>query len=395
VETSLPKGSFNFYPVNSESNFQGFCFEGEDIRMNKHSRKPSASGLLYLAAVSASLTFPFAAHAANDPTKYECNLNEVANGGFLGCISGGAGGGTTTSVSAVTTPTNPALSCQGTESALPSIFGTGFCGANAPPVSNSTLPIYAWNACRWVNNTNTSSASYSGHFIPFGSATEWAAFRSNLPAGVSLTTCAVPYSVQPVGTPTTTNIMEYGTGKLTAGIYQNCTASYPVTNPDVYGKTGISIWPTTPTIVGSVGSSPISCNSGATIMMAAPQFIAGTYPDTPTTTLSWNANSKYSPDVDLSITTPMPVEEGQPVTITWTVTPHPNAAGAAVTCSVSPAGWGPGASFTGATTNSASVIPGAGTTTYTLTCSTDSPALTSVASSAATTYPPAPPCCWG
>lgn len=52
-------------------------------------------------------------------------------------------------------------------------------------------PIDVHSRCRYFDNVNSNS-----YFVPFKSSLEWQAFRSHLPAGVSETHCARPFSGQ-------------------------------------------------------------------------------------------------------------------------------------------------------------------------------------------------------
>jgi hypothetical protein len=359
--------------------------------MTKHLRPTSTTGL-FLAAVSATLSLPFSLQAApaNDPTKYECNLHGSVFGQFAGCVNNGTGGGTSTVVSAV----RNTVDCRGT---VPTVFGSNFCGANSPAGASAVLPIYAWNICRWVDNTGANNL-----FVPVGTPDEWQAFKDRAPSGVSLTTCAVPYSAN--GAPAQTNLM--ATGGTTAipltTNYTNC-SPYNVDNPNVYGRTSTSFYPASTVTVGSPGIGTLSCNSGFTTMMARYRWQAGTLPDTPSTNLSWNPQFTYSPDVDLTTTTPVISFSGAggstTATVDWNISPFQT--GAARSCSVSTGGLGswqsslPPAAGSGAASGSSTVSVVEGSNTFYLTCSSDSPALTSVARvtiTADNTYVPPPPC---
>ncbi len=50
-------------------------------------------------------------------------------------------------------------------------------------------------ACKAIHNTSTSS-----FFVPWKTADEWAAFRTNLPSGVTLSDCCAPATVTECGT---------------------------------------------------------------------------------------------------------------------------------------------------------------------------------------------------
>ena len=55
-------------------------------------------------------------------------------------------------------------------------------------IGQAAAPIDAWNRCRYVDNTSTSTSV----FVPFKSEVEWASFIRNHPAYLNLVTCARP-----------------------------------------------------------------------------------------------------------------------------------------------------------------------------------------------------------
>lgn len=316
--------------------------------MAKQTRKTSAARLLYWAAVSASISTPFQAPAA---VPYECNLSGAASSNLAGC-SGSSVGGYLTSTAAVT--------------------GNGICNASdfcgvSSDTSTSVAPVYAWNICRWIDNTSVRKV-----FVPFRTANEWSYFLAAAPnllgGAVSLKTCAVPYSVN--SAPATTTVTPPFSG---------CT-SITVNNPNVYGRTNVSLYPN-PAMAGPT----FTCHTGATSMMSLLQWRAGNVEATGSGTLSWSQNFKYSPDITLTASAAV-VTEGDPVTLTWSISPY--VSGDTLSCSVSPGGWGPNSA--GNARSGSTTIALASSTTFTLTC-TDSSSLTSVATTSVTATPP--PCC--
>mgnify|MGYP003386363105 FL=1 len=322
--------------------------------MTKRTRKAKSSGLVFLAA-AATLSSPFMANAQSIP--YECNLSGTASGSLSGC-AGSSVGGYLTSTSAVT----------GTGLCT----GSDYCGVNSN-TSSAVAPVSAWNICRWLDNTSSQQA-----FVPFKTTTEWTTFLANPPTftgggTINISHCAVPYTVN--GAPATVTIMPPFAG---------CT-SITGNNPNVYGRSGVSLYPH-PAVAGP----SFTCHGGATSMMSLAQWRAGDIESTAPGTSSWTNNYQYSPDILL---TPgaVVVDEGTPVTLNWSITPH---GGASVTCTVSPGGWGPDS--VGNPRIGSSTVTLAATTTFTISC-TQSPSLTSVASTTVVGNPPPPPppppCC--
>ncbi|MBI3419108.1 MAG: hypothetical protein HY053_03135 [Proteobacteria bacterium] len=318
--------------------------------MKKPPRRSKTAGLLCwaAAAVSASLSTPFLAAANTIP--YECNLSGTSTSDLVGC-PGGGGGGYLTSVSSI--------------KGLGLCAGSDYCGANAN-TSAAIAPIEAWNICRWVDNNSSTQV-----FVPFKSSIEWTKFLAAAPdllnGSIHLIHCAVPYSDN--GAPATTAVMPP---------FGGCT-QINVNNPNVYGRTGVSLSPD-PAVAGP----NFTCHSGSTSMMSLLQWQAGDLDATPPGVLTWNTKFRYSPDLILSTNTPV-VEEGSPITISWYIEPF--VPGATLSCSVSPAGWGPDAS--GFPRSGSTTIVLWTPTTFTLTCSeAPVPLLTSVASTSASTVPP-------
>ena len=320
--------------------------------MSKKTRISKGTGLAFLAA-AATLTCPFLANAQSIVS--ECNLSGGASGNLSGC-AGNSTGGYLTSTTAV----------KGTGICS----GSDFCGVNSNTTS-AVAPVDSWNVCRWIDNTSGKEV-----FVPLKTSIEWNNFLTNLPTfttggSISVTHCAVPYTVN--GAPASSSVMPPFAG---------CT-SITGNNPNVYGRTGTSLYPS-PAVAG--GS--FTCHSGATSMMSLEQWQAGDVEGVPAGTSSWTNNYQYSPDMTLSPSSVV-VDEGTPVTLYWSIAPY---GGASVSCSVSPGGWGPDGAGNPRSGSSVYVLPS--TTVFTLSC-TQSPSLTSVASTTVTGNPPPPPCCAG
>ena len=323
--------------------------------MDNHSRTHAAPRLLYLAAVSATLSLPFPALAA--PPSYACNLSGTGTATLNGC-SGALGGGFRTSTAALTGNTNiNNIICNGSTA----------CGANSN-ATWSVAPIRAWNVCRWIDNVSTTE-----FFVPFKRPEEWAAFLSSastvLAGALDIYNCAVPYSVNgaaPIQSVTPP--------------FAGCT-QINVNAPNVYGRAGLSLYPD-PAVVGPA----FTCHGGGTTMMSRVQWKAGDVEGTPGNTLSWSTNEfKYSPDITLwadppgvigetailslscteppALTSVASITASTGATLHWTIAPFVN--NASLSCKTLIDGveayWGPGApGAEGFPRNGSAVIEGIG-----------------------------------
>lgn len=308
------------------------------------------------AAFCAALAAPYAASAQTVP--YECTLSGVASGNLSGC-SYDTGGGLLTSTTSLTSNGN----CTA---------GT-YCGAKSD-TEIAKLPIEAWNVCRWVDNATFPTGSKESIFVPFRSAQEWKQFRDAAPTLLGgkegLVHCAVPYADN--GAPSSMTITPP---------FASC-SSITVNTPNVYGRTGTSLYPNP-----SVRGSDFSCHNGSTTMQSQIQWKAGDVETVSAGTLSWNTNFLYSPDMTLTADA-VNIDYGASVRLDWNIVPYVSTD--AITCSVSPAGWGPDS--TGHFRWGWSTVTLYDTTTFTLTC-VEPPGLTSVASVTVNVNPPPPPCC--
>lgn len=294
------------------------------------------------------------AHAvAASPIVYECDLSGNVSDQLAGCANN-KGGGYLTSTTALTTNG----SCD----------VTNFCGAKAD-ASTAVIPIEAWSVCRWVDNSDSSSL-----FIPFKTAQEWQDFRNAAPTllngHVNLVHCAVPYSGNPQKV------------KVTPP-FGSCSPIY-VTPPNVYGRTGISLYPNP-----SVPGPAFTCHNGNTQMMSQIQWKANDVEITGRDQ-SWDKNFRYSPDMVLTSDSQV-VDSGAPVTLTWSISP--NSPGDTITnCTVSPGGWGPNAS--GNPRSGSSVITPSGDEQpihFILSCTVNPNGLTSTSEVDVIVNPPLPP----
>lgn len=209
-------------------------------------------------------------------TSYECALSGSASGNLLGCnISDDpVNAGTATVLNAVTrVPGN----CT----------NANFCGVRSEKGTNARVPVNAWGICSWIDNKSNDSI-----FVPFKTSNEWALFvqsaqNKNIP-NITLTDCAVPVRIPgSPGPQDTVADIPY----LASGCTGNTVADNTVLTPDVYGRTGVSIWPTIPF------SRTFWCHNGGTKVMGLINWNAGDVQTTPVGQLSWIQNFKYSPDL--------------------------------------------------------------------------------------------------
>lgn len=308
--------------------------------MKKNSRHSSSKAVMLWAA-AATLYSPFFANAVG----LQCNLSGNASSDFAGC-SGTSAGGYRTSDSAVKE--------------------TGFVGAKLD-TTDAVAPVHAWSVCRWVDKTTSRDV-----FIPFRTSQEWTEFRNHLPAEVTTNTCALAYSA--LGAP-------YANTTINPP-FAGCTSiTYPT--PDVYGRTGISLYPPSYVALGQ----NLTCHAGATAMMSAAQLKAGNVEDGGTSSpTGWDSNFAYSPDMTLSVNPPA-VDFGQPLTITWNIEPT-----GSISCSKSdtaphPTPWGPDASGN-PRSGSTTISPFYDGATFNLSCTkvVSGLALTSSTSASASVY---------
>jgi len=318
-----------------------FGFGIGDIDMRKRLCSLSPTGFLWCAAfmVAVSPGFSSIAHAQNSSTAPaqniagECSLSGSPSPAhhLAGCPS-----------NPNPNPTPPgyltstyALRSDGTCSSATAPY----CGAKSDTPS-AAVPIEAWNVCRWIDNTSPSAI-----FVPFKSSKEWSAFLSaapNLLGGhnaINPVGCALPAGDH--GAPVRKNIIPTHTNGIT---YQDCTNSFYVSTPTVFGRTGISRYPDPPVqrkIICQHSAAP-GVQLDTTIIQTSPlQWTAGDAgtPIVPNT-ISWTLSPhiSYGPNVVLASTLKNGVAQTR---LGWAVVPFNPAD--PVSCTALPGGWGPNA----------------------------------------------------
>ncbi len=271
----------------------------------------------------------------------ECNISGASTGSMTSCTSSYVAATQTSQTAAVNDEAD--TNCT-----------SSYCGARSEANKAAQAPIDAHGFCRWVDNATTNSI-----FIPFRSTNEWTKLLNNLPAGISTVHCARPADASNLtvsATPT----------------YAGCSPTMTVSNPSVYGRTGASIWPVPPL------TPAFTCHNGATSVQSQLQWSAGDADSVSASTLSWNKNFYYSPDLTLTVTnnatgvlaSPLTIDTGNTVQLNWSSSS--GYTGQSWSC-LGSNGWG-------ATGNNGSITDAPTVnTTYTMTC-TDTKGLKSIAS---------------
>ena len=193
--------------------------------------------VLFIAAFAASTATQLTSAAALD-LSYECNLAGVATNGLSACANL-LDAGQSSSAALLTDG-----SCDGS-----------YCGARSDAGSSAIIPINAWGICRWIDNGNSNPL-----FVPFRTAKEWQMFlaaASDIRA--QAVHCAQPYALTKAASSTV----------ATPPFPSSRCTSVTLANPNAYGRTDISTWPSPSLRPG------FTCHDGATSMQSLLQWDAG------------------------------------------------------------------------------------------------------------------------
>lgn len=342
--------------------------------MKKKSRALNVTRLaIWAAAATMSSQFIGTNAFAITHDAYECSLTGAPSGDLPACPTGALNSGSQTTTNAL----SGAASCNAAPSA------NIYCAVKLPASSSAAVPIDTWDVCKWVDNTSLSKDV----FVPFKETSEWSGFRDHPPTfldgAIIQTDCAVPYSHLTHGAPATKNI---------SSGYPACPYTVVGNTPNVYGRTGISLYPATP-----VPGPSFVCRSsptGYTSMNFSEQWIAGNVQSPDPGGYSWRDYYHFSPDIDFTPSAASAVT-GTQVTLRWVITPY--RVGEALSCSysASPAvpetNWGPDG--TGQPLSGSNAVTINNTTLFTINCTEFG--VTSVSYATVTMIPPPPPCCSG
>jgi hypothetical protein len=177
-----------------------------------------------------------------------------------------------------------------------------FDGARSDAGQSAKAPIDVWNFCRYVDNKSDSAV-----FVPFRSAMEWAAFRTNPPASlVSLVDCSRPMP-KPWNASWLVALPPY------AGSGCGDDNSQGVGTPNVYVR---YLSPSSPP--GWVlENNSFTCHKAAYGFTRINSQVVWTGLDSDNYNPSWTPTVYYGPDVTLAAS-PNPVVVGSPITLTWT-----------------------------------------------------------------------------
>lgn len=350
-------------------------------RIIKRAKRQSRQNTVaYAAAISATLYCPFFANATS--VTQECNYSStgssftVSGETMPACPVGVVGPGISTTTNAL----------RGGPGYYPGIR------IHSNPAQS--LPIYMMDAtsvvaCRWL-----SYSSSPAFFVPMATTQEYQAFLSVGPtkiSGIGMQTCSVPYSIIP-GMPSTQSFpLPSFLGSSSCN-----TGTFTYNRPNVYGKTGVSVYPSTPDTI------PFACR-GTTNMTSSMQWTAGNVEATGAATNGWTPTLGFSPDLALSpsastVYQPGYAENGYPATVTlyWYINPNPSGSNN-LTCYTN---FG-GPDSAGNPRSGSVTVNLYGYSTYTLTCYEGSSLVSTTSTSVAfvgappTPPPPPPPCCYG